>query len=436
MYGWRVRVFLAARVFSTLGDQTLQFAVPLIVYVTTGSVSLSGLAFLIEWLPRLVSLPFAGVLSDRFGGRRVYAVSDGVRAAACLGGVLAVLRWPGHTFTLTATLMALCAFCYAQSFIALESTVPALVPEKDLPKAQSLLQMINNGSSVFGPALGGALLLWLRPVELLWVVGGVFALSACSAAVLGDLEPPRSGPGRVSARGVLRDLRVGVRGLTGKPVLVSLVGLTMVVNLMVGLAMTTGAALSVGHFKVDESAFASLQMTVGALSLISFLLVPRLMRRVSVYRIGTVSFALSALGGVLIGLADRFPLYVAGYGLCIGLCGLFNVFIRVERLHWIEPAQRGRVIGLVVLLNQSTMPLAGGLVAVTGGVLPVRWLFLATGAAALVSYVVAFRPLRLRAVTAQPPAPPAADGEPGQDEPGHDEPGRGAPAVAPSEGKR
>ena len=402
MHSWRIRVFLASRVCSTVGDQLLQFAVPLIVYAATGSVSLAGLAFMLEWLPRLVSLPVAGLLTDRFGGRRIYTVADGLRAVACVATVLALVRLPGHAFGLTAVLMALCAFCYAQAFIALESTVPDLVPKEDLAKAQSLLQMINNGAGVFGPALGGALLIWIRPTELLWVAGAMFAVSACGVLALKGLAgqgPVRAGAPR---RSVVDDLRVGVRGLTAKPVLLSLVALSMVLNLMVGFAMATGAALTVGHFKQRDSVFASLQMAVGALSIVAFVLMPWLLRRVSVYRIGTAAFAVSGIGGVLIGVAPAFPVYVLGYGLCIGLCGLFNVFIRLERLHWIDPQERGRVISLIVLLNQSTMPIAGLLVAVTGGHLPVQTLFLAVAVMATIAYVLVFRPLKLRAITAQP----------------------------------
>lgn len=187
MGSWRLRVFLGARVLSTLGDQVLQFAVPLIIYTATGSVSLAGIAFLVEWLPRLSSLPLAGVLSDRFGGRRVYAASDSVRAAACLLTVLALARWPGHAFGLTTALMALCAFCYAQTFIALESTIPRLVPKEDLAKAQSVLQIINSGSGIFGPALGGLILLWASPTRLLWVSGVAFAVGACGVSALRGL---------------------------------------------------------------------------------------------------------------------------------------------------------------------------------------------------------------------------------------------------------
>jgi MFS family permease len=413
-YSWRIGVFLGLRVFSTLGDQMLQFAVPLLVYRATGSVALAGVAFLVEWLPRLASLPLAGLLADRFEGRRLYAVADCLRAAACLLTVVALGYWPGQTFALTAALMALCAFLYAQAFIALESTVPRLVPKKDLAKAQSLLQMINDGSGVFGPALGGALLIWIEPAQLLWVSGAVFAVSAGGLIMLRGLGGPATGRAATPRRSVLHDLRAGVRGLTAKPVLLSLVGLAMVVNLMVGLALATGAALTVGHFQEGNGAFATLQITVGALSIAAFLLMPWLLCRVTVYRIGAMSFAVIIAGGMLIGLAGFYPVYVLGYGVCIGLCGLFNVFIRVERLHWIAAEERGRVISLIVLLNQSTLPLAGLLVALTAERLPVQTLFLAVTVLAAVVHVLVFRPLRGRAITAQPADAVPVSGEKGR----------------------
>ncbi|MFI7702668.1 MFS transporter [Nonomuraea sp. NPDC049480] len=404
---WRAGTFLGLRAFSTLGDQLLQFAVPLIVYRATGSMALAGLAFLVEWLPRLTSLPLAGLLADRFGGHRLYAVSDCLRAAACLLTAVALASWPEQAFALTAALMGLCAFLYAQAFIALESTVPQLVPRKDLAKAQSLLQVINDGSGVLGPALGGALLIWLEPVRLLWVSGAAFALSACGLLALRVLGSPavpsprpRRGTAGSTAGSIVRDLRTGVRGLAGQPVLLLLIGLAMVVNLMVGLALATAAALTIGHFGLGDAAFATLQTSVGALSVAAFVLMPWLLKRVSVYRIGAVSFAIIILGGALIAVAPSYAVYVLGYGLCVGLCGLFNVFIRVERLHWISPDERGRVISLVVLLNQLTLPLAGLLVALTAAWLPVHVLFLAVTALGGAAYALMVRPLRERAATA------------------------------------
>ncbi|GLS06026.1 MFS transporter [Chitiniphilus shinanonensis] len=403
----RIALFLASRAASTLGDQMLMFAVPLIVYRATGSVSMSGLAFLCEWLPRVISLPLAGVLADRVGGARVYVVADSVRAVACLLAAWTLTLAPQQAFAVTALLMALCAFCYAQAFIALEATVPLLVSKADMPKAQSTLQGINYGAGVAGPALAGVLMLWLAPAQLLWAAAVVFALSACGVRAL---RAARRIDTEARRESVLAGLATGWRVLRDTPLLVALVGLSLAVNLVVGLALATGAAITVGRFGLPDQAYASLQMSVGVLSIASFLLVPWLLRRCSVYRLGVFAFVVIALGGLVMGLAHSYPVFVAGYALSFALCGLFNVFIRTERLHWIPQAQLGRAIGLIVLLNQLSLPLAGLLVSVVGDRVPVQQLYLAVATVALVTFVVLRRFLQRHSRTALPPdlAPKAA----------------------------
>jgi MFS family permease len=391
-------IFLASRAASTTGDQLLQFAVPLIVFRSTGSVSMSGLAFLCEWLPRLISLPLAGLLSDRIGGGPVYITADAVRAAACMLAALALAHCPSHSFTITALLMALCAFCYAQAFIALETTLPQLVPPQQIAKAQSVLQMINYGSGLLGPALAGVLLLWVHPAQLLLIAAAVFALSATGAIGLGGSLRHRTGH-KVN---IIGDLRTGIHSILKRPVLLRLTALAMAVNLIVGLAMVTGAAMTVGHFGQKDQFYASLQLIIGTLSIASFLIVPWLLRRLSVYQIGKGAFLLIVTGTIMMGMAHVFPLYVLGYGLTLGLCGLFNVFARTERLHWIDVGERGRVIGLIVFLNQLSLPLAGLLVAVFGERVPTQHLFLFVAVVATVSYLLLFRPLETQAHTAQP----------------------------------
>ncbi|TJZ66840.1 MFS transporter [Chitiniphilus eburneus] len=396
----RIAVFLASRAASTLGDQMLMFAVPLIVYRATGSVSMSGLAFLCEWLPRVVSLPLAGVLADRVGGARVYVVADSVRAVACLLAAWALAVAPQQAFAVTALLMALCAFCYAQAFIALEATVPLLVSKADMPKAQSTLQGINYGAGVAGPALAGLLMLWLAPAQLLWAASAVFALSACGVRTL---RAARRIDTDVRREGVLAGLATGFRILRGTPLLIALVGLSLAVNLVVGLALATGAAITVGHFGLPDQAYASLQVSVGILSIASFLLVPWLLKRISVYRLGIVAFLVIAVGGLIMGLAGSYPVFVFGYALSFALCGLFNVFIRTERLHWIPQAQLGRAIGLIVLLNQLSLPLAGLLVTAVGDRVPVQRLYLAVALLAVATFLLLRRYLHRHSRTALPP---------------------------------
>ncbi|MEW7865742.1 MFS transporter [Aeromonas diversa] len=398
MHSMRFTLFLGSRALSNLGDQLLQFAVPLIVYRTTGNLSLSGLAFFCEWLPRLVSLPLAGVLADRIGGRRVYVMADTLRALACLGTAWAMVSWAEAGIAPLVLMMSLCAFCYAQAFIALETTLPLMVSQAEMPKAQSWLQLINNGASVLGPALAAGLLLWLAPNELLWGAALVFALSALGVFGLGRGQTLPQGP----RRSVRQELRTGMASLLVHPILLRLVLLAMMVNLVVGLIMATAAPMTLGHFGQGDQIFASVQMAMGLISIGAFALMPWLLRRTSVYGIGQFAFLAVLGGGLLMGLANSFPLYLLGCALSYGLCGLFNVFIRTERLHWIAPEQRGRVISLMVLLNQLSLPLAGLIVTLLGDRVPVQTLMLVAVTGCSLIYLRLRGPLAGEARTAQP----------------------------------
>ena len=402
MQGMRFSVFLGSRLLSGLGDQILQFAVPLLVYRSTGSVALSGLAFFIEWLPRLVSLPLAGVFADRVGGRRVYIMADGLRAAACVVTALIMTLWPGSGLAPILLMMALCAFCYAQAFIALETTLPQLVPQSEMAKAQSWLQLTNNGASVLGPALAAALLIWMPATQLLWGCALGFALSA--TGVLGLTRGASLVPA-AGRRALLPELREGLGALLAQPTLLRLVGLAMLVNLIVGLALATAAPMTLGLFGQSDQTLASVQLTMGIISIAAFLLMPWLLRRFSVYWIGQLAFLLILAGGLIMARAPSFGWYLLGCGLSYGLCGLFNVFIRTERLHWIAEQQRGRVISLMVLLNQLSLPLAGLIVALFGRWVPVQEIFLMASLVSALGYLLLYRALAGAARTRTPPQP-------------------------------
>ena len=64
--------------------------------------------------------------------------------------------------------------------------------------------------------------------------------------------------------------------------------------------------------------------------------------------------------------------------------GPMTVFIRTERLRWIPPDRFGAVIGVIVLLNLSVLPVAGWIVAASAPRIEVPHLLLLVSAAAVV----------------------------------------------------
>lgn len=83
------QAFFCSLFVARLADQVLLFLVPLVVFQTTRQVSWSGLAFVIETLPRYLVFPFFGALCDRISPLKLMRVSQTVRAVVCFGGVLA-----------------------------------------------------------------------------------------------------------------------------------------------------------------------------------------------------------------------------------------------------------------------------------------------------------------------------------------------------------
>src|ERR1700712_1682771 len=76
--------FFISLFLSRLADQVLLFLVPLIVFQTTNSASLAGLAFFVETLPRFLAFPICGALCDKYSPIRLLHISQIYRALICL----------------------------------------------------------------------------------------------------------------------------------------------------------------------------------------------------------------------------------------------------------------------------------------------------------------------------------------------------------------
>jgi MFS family permease len=401
--------FIVSRACSSLADQTLAFAVPLIVYTSTRNVSLAGLALFIEWLPRIISLPIAGGIVDRVGGYRVYGVADGVRAAACCIAVGFALAFPHAVFPIVGALVAVTALFYAQAFIALEATVPLIASSEEMPRAQALVQSVDQGAAIMGPACAASAVLFLPPIFLPLGASALFAFSAMLVwSLRGALREAHESIERPPRRDVRSEVFAGAAVLRAHPFLLSLVSLSFAVNLIIGISLAVGAALTVGRFGLSNAHYGIVQGSVGVFSLLSFAIVPKLTARYSLFRIGMGAYALIVLGALTMGTAGSFPLFVLGFALAYGSCGLFNVYIRTERVRCIPREHLGRAIGVIVLLNQASLPLSGLLVAAAASHMNVQRLFLLAALIAMAIQALLFTSLRYRSKITQASGAPTA----------------------------
>ncbi|MGF6792483.1 MFS transporter [Paraburkholderia sp. 35.1] len=359
------QAFFCSLFIARLADQILLFLVPLVVFQTTRQVSWSGLAFFIETLPRYLVFPFFGALCDRFAPLRLMRLSQAVRALACFGGIAAYALFGGIGWLIA--LSAACGVLTSQGLVAREVMLPQIFSTQQIQKVLAYSQLADQLGLVLGPMLA-ALLLGVWHWESVVAATGVLFLCADAALFVWQRLSGFRAPSPVSARSLTSaahwttPLRIALDHVWTLPGLKKVIMLAAAENLVIGVTLATSAAMVTGLHAQSSRYYAGLQ-TAGAIATVLVLLtVARAGWPARV--LGLVAFVTICSGGVIAGASASPWGYALGFLLIVGFDKMFNVYIRSARLQIIPPEDYGKTIGVAILLNNLTQPLAGLLVGV------------------------------------------------------------------------
>ncbi len=173
------RLLFSGQVISNLGDwlDYLAIVVILVYQWHLGAPALAAFTT-VTFLPMIVVGPFAGVWVDRWSRRTTMITCDLIRAVLVLG-----FLWAPNIYVVL-IIVALKATTSTFFTPAEQALIRLTVPEDDLLSANSLSQLALQATKVFGPALGGLVVL----------IGGSHAAFVCdsisffaSAAILSRL---------------------------------------------------------------------------------------------------------------------------------------------------------------------------------------------------------------------------------------------------------
>ena len=222
------QLWLATTV-SQLGTQVSELGIPLaaILLLHAGAVQV-GLLAAAGYLPlALLGLP-AGAWADRLPRRSVLIGAD---LARCL--VLASIPIAYLLGSLTIGQLYIVTFCVGGLSVFLDVAYPAYLPSlvarSDLGRANSRLQVSEQGAAFLGPGLAG----WL-----IGLVGAAFAITAdaasylASAALLGRIKHRETKPSTSTNRTRLRtEIVEGLRAVATNRVLRAIALSAAIVNL-------------------------------------------------------------------------------------------------------------------------------------------------------------------------------------------------------------
>ncbi|WTV95405.1 MFS transporter [Streptomyces jietaisiensis] len=388
------------RAFDAVANAVVAYGVPLLVLLTTGSPALTGVAFAVEWAPRLVAFGVAGALADRFGPSRVLREANLVRAVFVSLAALVLWAVGEGTAALAAVMMlgAVSGFLAEISFVAVE-TLGSNAAHRSGDRGhqvQAALTGIDQGAALAGPLLG-ALALLVGPLLLL---AGVAALALAAAVFTRAQTVPA--PHVVGQANFV----TGWRTLRGIPVLLWLVAGLAASNLATGVVQAGAPVMVIGHFRHSSTQVGLLWSGAAVASLIAVWCAQRAVSRWGIWPVGAVSAAVCTLASLSVAVASGFAAYAVTVAVLMAADGGQTVILRTLRARLIPPSGFASTLSVTIVLLLFPYPLAG---LVVGGVPADHLGEVMAGCALLQGLVLACAFFRLRkALTAERLASAAA----------------------------
>ncbi|MEV5650935.1 MFS transporter [Nocardia sp. NPDC052254] len=349
------RYYFAGQVVSNTGTWMQRIAQDWLVLGLTGSSFAVGITTAMQFLPMLLFGLYGGVLADRFPKRGLLVITQA--AMGLLAAVLAVLTLTGKAEVWHVYLLALLlGMVTVVDNPTRQSFVPEIVGRERLRNAVSLNSANFQAARLIGPAVAGVLIAAVGS-------GWAFVINACSfAAVIGGLLAMRPAeltpvPRLPRRKGQLRE---GLRYVSAHPQLLWPI-------VMVGFVGTFGynfptvlSGFAYHVFDVDAGKYGLLNTALAAGSLAGALLASR-RGRVRMRMLVGAAVGFGALEAVT-AFAPDYWLFTALL-MVVGLLGLTfntsgNSMVQLET----DPAMRGRVMSLYMMVFTGGTPIGGPIV--------------------------------------------------------------------------
>ncbi|HEX4258570.1 MAG TPA: MFS transporter [Streptosporangiaceae bacterium] len=228
------RRLLGGLATSQIGDWLYNLALVTLVYSRTHSALWAGVTTAARVVPIVALGPLGGAIADRFDRRRLMIACDAIRLGLML---LLALMAVAHLPILLAPVIAAVATAAGSPYMPCASAVtPRLVPDDDLPGANTARSAVGAIGIIAGPALGGVLLLLGSPALAFVVNAATFGLSALAVLAI-PAGPAFAVDPAAAARpsSLRRDVADGAAVLRAHPEALRLVGADIMCSLVYGM---------------------------------------------------------------------------------------------------------------------------------------------------------------------------------------------------------
>ena len=189
------RALFASYLLSLVGDQVAKVALTVLVFMRTGSATLTALTYALTFLPALVAGPLLSGLADRYPRRQVMISADVARAA-----LIALMAIPGVPLVILCALLVAVQMLAAPYDAARAATLRVILSGDRYVVGSSVSNISYQVAQVVGFAAGGFLVAGTNPSAALVIDAMTFVVSAAvlrtwvrSRPAPAIIEPPRDG---------------------------------------------------------------------------------------------------------------------------------------------------------------------------------------------------------------------------------------------------
>ncbi|MFB6887172.1 MFS transporter [Streptomyces noursei] len=331
-------------------------ALPLLILTATGSSTLTGMAFVLEWLPRLLAISIGGHLIDRYGADRVFRGATAARATvlAAAAGVLCDLPDTGATATaVVMALGALSGLLSQTSFVAIE-TLGSYASRAAGDQTHRVQIVIDQGALLSGPVLA-ALLLLAGPEVMLLVTAALSAVAACSTVSHTDVASPLG----VSRSFAVSRLRAEWSTGGGLPALGCLASGLMASNLALAATQASSPTTVVHGYDGSPLTAGVVWSAVGVACLAAVAASRWAIDRFGRWPVSAIGAAMACSACLAAGLAPGLAEYAVTISVLMVGEGALTLVLRTLRARLVPARGYGSALSATIVVLVLPVPVAG-----------------------------------------------------------------------------
>jgi MFS family permease len=386
------RIYLTGSFVSNIGTWMQRVAQDwLVLELSAGSAAAVGITTGLQFLPMLLLSPFGGLIADRFDKRLILKISQ-LWLALC-AATLGLLAITGLAVTWHVYLLAL-LFGIGTAFDnpTRQSFVPEVVATEHLPNAIGLNSATFHAARIVGPALAG---LVIAAVGSGWAILSNSLSYAAFIAGLLLIDPARlkTSPRVERAKRQIRDALTYVRE---RPDVMLVLSIVFFVGTFGMNFQMTSALMAQQEFHQGPEEYGILGTFMAVGSLAGALLAARRVGAPSPAFLVTMAISFGVLE-VIAGLMPTFWSYAAVLPV-MGLAVLLTLTAANASIQLrVDPALRGRVMALYMMVLWGGTPIGAPLLGWVGEVLGARWTLIGGGGLTALGVILSVVLVRRRA---------------------------------------